>query len=143
MPRITLPPDATDAVYFVDEAGGKGSLGKHFVVAAVRTTDPDRLSRVVQECRDFHHFTHADELKFAKATKHSAPILAQAFRDAVGCGCTFGAFVLDKRHFDPWSSRRQWEGHLFATDRLLRGIVTRNEVSVVLLDQIDVPVGVS
>lgn len=143
MPRITLPTDTTGAVYFVDEAGSKGSLGKHFVTAAVRTTDPDKLSRAVQACRDAHRFTKADELKFSRATKHSAPILAQAFRDAVGAGCTFGAFVLDKRHFDPWSSRQQWEGHLFATDRLLRGVITRNEVGVILLDHIDVPVGVS
>ncbi|TRX50775.1 DUF3800 domain-containing protein [Corynebacterium guaraldiae] len=142
-PQVSLPLAAESAVYFVDEAGSKGTLGKHFVVAAVRTKDPDFLSREIKACRERNNFTKADEIKFSKVTKHSEPILLDVFRTAISSGCTFGAFVLDKRHFDPWSSREQWQGHLFATDRLLRGLVTRREVGVVMLDHIDVPVGVS
>ena len=127
----------------MDEAGSKGSLGKHFVTAAVRTTDPDKLSRAIKACRDRNHFTNADEIKFSKVNRNSQPILSEIFSEAVSSGCTFGAFVLDKRHFDPWSDRDQWQGHLFATDRLLRGLITRREVSVALLDHIDVPVGIS
>lgn len=69
--------------------------------------------------------------------------LAEIFSEAVASGCTFGAFVLDKRHFDPWSGRDQRQGHLFATDRLLRGLIVRREASVVMMDHIDVPQGVS
>ncbi|MTD92313.1 DUF3800 domain-containing protein [Corynebacterium aurimucosum] len=142
-PQVSLPLATESTVYFVDEAGSKGTLGKYFVVAAVRTGDPDFLSREIKACREQHNFTKADEIKFSKVTKHSGPILLEIFQTAVNAGCSFGAFVLDKRHFDPWSSREQWQGHLFATDRLLRGLVTRREVGVVLLDHIDVPVGVS
>lgn len=142
-PRITLPLDTEGAVYFIDEAGSKGTQGDYFVTAAVRTSDPDRLSRSIKAVRDRHGFTKAEELKFSDVTKHSHPILAEAFREAVNGGCTFGAFVLDKRHFDPWSQKAQWQGHLFATDRLLRGLLTRREVAVPLLDHIDVPDGVS
>ena len=142
-PRITLPVDTQGVVYFVDEAGSKGTSGDFFVTAAVRTSDPDQVSRTVKAIRDKHRFTKAEELKFKNVTKHSEPILAEVFREVVACGCTFGAFVLDKRHFDPWSSRPQWQGHLFATDRLLRGLVTRREAAVALLDHIDVPQGVS
>lgn len=141
--KITLPLATETAVYFVDEAGSKGTQGNYFVVAAVRTTDPDRLSRTVKAVRDKHGFNKAEEMKFGNVTKRSFPVLSEVFREAIACGCTFGAFVLDKRHFDPWGSRTQWQGHLFATDRLLRGLVTRREVAVALLDHIDVPQGVS
>ncbi|MDK8477788.1 DUF3800 domain-containing protein [Corynebacterium pseudodiphtheriticum] len=142
-PLVYLPISTEGVAYFVDEAGSKGTLGKHFVTAAVRTTDPDKLSRAIKACRDRNNFTKADEIKFSKVNKNSEPILAELFSEAVASGCKFGAFVLDKRHFDPWSSRNQWQGHLFATDRLLRGLITRREVSVVMLDHIDVPQGVS
>lgn len=142
-PRVHIPLNAEGAVYFVDEAGSKGTLGDFFITAAVRSMDADRLSRTVKSIRDKHRFTKAEELKFGNVTKTSAPILADVFREAVACDCTFGAFVLDKRHFDPWSSRTQWQGHLFATERLLRGLVTRRKVAVALLVHIDVPQGVS
>lgn len=142
-PNITLPPDTDGVVYFVDEAGSKGSLGDYFVTAAVRTTNPDLVSRKMKAIRDQHGFTKAEELKFNSVTRNSAPVLANIFRGVVECGCTFGAFVLDKRHFDPWSNRTQWQGHLFATERLLRRLVTRREVAIALHDHIDVPEGVS
>lgn len=142
-PRIMLPLRSTGAVYFIDEAGSKGTAGKYFVTGAVKTTNPDLLSRAVKACRDRHKFTRADELKFSKVTKTSEPILAEVIREAIKAGCQFGAFVLDKRHFDPWSGRKQWQGHLVATERLLRGLVTRREVSIALLDHIDVPEGTS
>lgn len=142
-PKVVLPTTAEGIVYFIDEAGSKGTLGSYFVTAAVRTTDPDRLSRTVKAIRDRHHFTFADELKFSNVTKRSEPILSDIFREVVDTGCTFGAFVLDKRHYDPWSSRTQWQGHLFATHRLLKGLVTRREIAIALIDHIDVPEGVS
>ena len=142
-PKVTLPPETEGVSYFVDEAGSKGTLGKFFVTGAVRTADPDKLSRAIKACRDRNNFTKAEEVKFSKATKNSVPILLEIFQEAIKADCTFGAFVLDKRHFDPWSSRDQWQGHLFSTDRLLRGLITRREVGVVLLDYIDVPVGIS
>ena len=110
-PQVHLPLSTEGVAYFVDEAGSKGSLGKHFVTAAVRTTDPDKLSRAIKACRDRNSFTKAEEIKFSKGTKSSEPILAELFSEAVSAGCTFGAFVLDKRHFDPWSNRDQWQGH--------------------------------
>lgn len=142
-PKVNLPLNTEGATYFIDEAGSKGSLGKYFVTGGVRTTDPDKLSRAVKACRDRNKFTKAEEIKFSKVSKHSAPILGEIFRESIAAGCTFGAFVLDKRHFDPWSSREQWRGHLFATDRLLRGMITRREVGIVMLDHIDVPTGIS
>ncbi|XCB29207.1 DUF3800 domain-containing protein [Arcanobacterium hippocoleae] len=141
--KITLPLNTHCSTFFIGEAGSKGTNGKYFVVAAVKTSNPDKLSRAIQACRDRHRFNTAEELKFGAATKRSAPILSGAFKAAVDTGSTFGVFVLDKQHFDPWSSRKQWEGHLFATERLLRGLVTRSELGVALIDHIDVPAGVS
>lgn len=142
-PRVNLPLETRGCVYFIDEAGSKGSSGQFFVTAAVKTSDPDRLGRAIQAVRDRNQFTSRDELKFGDVTKYSMPILCEVVDAAVDAGATFGAFVLDKRHFDPWADQEQWRGHLFATERLLRGMATRSEVSTALLDFISVPAGVS
>lgn len=142
-PQVHLPLSAQGTVYFVDEAGSKGSNGEYFVTAAVKTVDPDRLLRGFEAVRQESNYTNAEELKFNKVGKGSLPVMRRIVDDAVAAGATFGVFVLDKRHFDPWEGVDQWQGHLFATERLLRGMVTRREVGVALLDHISVPKGVS
>lgn len=127
----------------MDESGSKGSAGEYFVTSAVKTRDPDAVSRAVQAVRDRHNFTSKDELKFKDVTKHSLPILCEVVDAVVATGAKFGAFVLDKRHFDPWEGQEQWRGHLTATERLLRAMATRQEVCTALLDHISVPAGIS
>lgn len=143
LPKVRLPLDTQGSVIFVDEAGSKGTLGKLFVTAGVKTCDPDKLSRGVQEIRDRYSYTKSDELKFGRVTKNSLPILEEVVSMAREAGCSFGIFVLDKRHFDPWDDAPTWKGHLFATERLIRGMVTRKEIATVLVDHISVPSGVS
>lgn len=140
--NITLPPDVRGTVYFVDEAGSKGSLGTHFVTAAVKTDRPDQLSRKILEVLDRHHRNNLKEIKFAGATKNNVVVFRDVMTAAVDIGCEFGVFVLDKSHFDPWEGSETWRGHLFAADRLLRGMVTRRELATVLTDGISVPAGV-
>lgn len=142
-PEVCLPPETRGTVYFVDEAGSKGSNGQYFVTAAVKTDDPDRLTRGFEAVRQETNYVNAEELKFKRVSKGSLPVMRKIIDDAVASGASFGVFVLDKRHFDPWEGVDQWQGHLFATERLLRGMVTRREVAVALLDHISVPKGVS
>lgn len=141
--KIMLPLETHGSVYFVDEAGSKGTAGEFFVTAAVKTRNPDAISRIVQSVRDRYGFTSKSELKFKDVTKFSLPILATVVEEVASIGTTFGAFVLDKRHFDPWANKEQWKGHLMATERLLRGMATRQEVCTALLDHISVPNGIS
>ena len=147
-PKIHVPMTGRSRVYFVDEAGAKGSAGRLFVVAAVQVTDPDILTRAVQAVRDKHRKQGAytdphPELKFRKVTKGSLQLMKDVVDAAVTSGARFGMFVVDKDQFDPWRDRPGWEGNLFATDRLIRGMVTRRELAVVLLDQLPVPAGTS
>lgn len=142
-PTVHLPLETTGTVYFVDEAGSKGSLGLHFVTAAAKTSDPDRLSRAILAVCNKHRYNIIDEFKFGRVTKKTLPLLCAIVDEAVELLDRVGVFVLDKRHFDPWMGSAQWEGHLFATERLLRGMVTRKEVATALLDHISVPAGVS
>lgn len=142
-PKVHLPLETRCSTYFVDEAGAKGSQGEYFVTAAVKTDDPDRVLRGFEAVRQESNYTNADELKFGRVNKGSLPVLRRVIDDAVGAGARFGIFVLDKRHFDPWVDVEQWEGHLFATERLLRGMTTRRELGVALLDHISVPKEVS
>ena len=142
-PKVHLPLETRCATYFVDEAGTKGSQGQYFVTAAVKTEDPDRLLRGFEAVRQESNYTNADELKFGRVSKGSLSILRKIVDDAVASGARFGIFVLDKRHFDPWENVEQWRGHLFATERLLRGMTTRRELGVALMDHISVPKEVS
>ena len=147
-PKIHVPLEGLSRVYFVDEAGAKGSGGQLFVVAAVQCADPDAMTRAVQAVRDRYRKRggYSDphpELKFRKVTKGSLPLMKDVVDAAVDTGARFGMFVVDKTQFDPWRDRPGWEGNLFATDRLIRGMVTRRELAVVLLDQLAVPAGVS
>lgn len=142
-PLVHLPLSSQGTVYFVDEAGSKGSKGEYFVTAAVKTADPDRLTRGFEAVRQESNYVNADEIKFKNVSKGSLPVMRRIVDDAVASDAKFGVFVLDKRHFDPWDGVDQWQGHLFATERLLRGMVTRREVAVALLDHISVPKGVS
>ena len=147
-PKIHVPLDGLSRVYFVDEAGAKGSGGDLFVVAAVQCSDPDALTRAVQAVRDRYRKSGGyddphPELKFRKVTKGSLPLMKDVVDAAVDSGARFGMFVVDKTQFDPWRDRPGWEGNLFATDRLIRGMVTRRELAVVLLDQLAVPAGIS
>lgn len=142
-PKFHVPLEAHGTVYFVDEAGVKGSQGQYFVTATVKTRNPDALTRKIQSVRDKNKFTNKSELKFSEITKTAYPVMCEVMDGAIDSGATFGAFILDKRHIDPWAGTEQWKGHLFSTERLLRGMATRHEVATALLDGISVPNDVS
>ncbi|HJF51250.1 MAG TPA: DUF3800 domain-containing protein [Brachybacterium paraconglomeratum] len=140
MSKVQLPVDTKARTYFVDEAGTKGRAGDTFVVAAVRTSDPGGLHRAVRAVRDRERFSK--EIHFKDVTKRSLPVFQEVI-DVASKYASFGVYVVDKREIDPWGDSPGWEGNLWASEQLLRRILSRHEVATVLLDEISAPAGFS
>lgn len=136
--QINLPVDANSFTYFVDESGSKGSAGKFFVVAAVKTAHPDRLNRQIEQLR--HEWQYRkDEFKFGEVSKKSLPIYKRLVEILVESDSKVGAFVVDKDVHDPLDGKETWEGHLWTTASLLKAMLTRTEISTILVDGISTP----
>lgn len=132
-----MPVHTPSAVYFLDESGSKGSGGTFFVMAGLKTNDPDALTRGVEAIR--HRSNVRSELKFAGLTKKSVSTfkrLADLIHDS---GSMIGALVVDKRLFDPFADKPLWEGHAWTTAALVKGMTNRRELATLLLDGISTP----
>lgn len=139
--RIIIPRDTRTSVYFVDESGSKGSGGDFFVVAALKTAEPDYLTRGMESIRARHGVRR--ELKFRELTKNSLPIFKELIELVYASGSNLGAFVIDKSTFDPFNGRALWEAHAWAVAALVKGMTTRRELATLLLDGISTPADVA
>ena len=140
-PRIDVPRDVQTPVYFIDESGSKGSAGRFFVVAAVKTTDPDFLTRGMMALRQ-RESIHK-ELKFSGTTRRSVPFLKQLIDMLHKSGASIGAFVIDKNVHDPFIGQELWEAHAWSTSALIKGMTTRRELATILQDGISTPANVA
>lgn len=141
MDRIHVPLECRSSVYFIDESGSKGSGGQHFVVAAVKTSDPDALTRGMESIRARHSVRR--ELKFRELTRGSLPIFKDLVNLLVDSGSHIGAFVIDKDAFDPFKGRELWEAHSWITAALVKGMTSPRELATLLIDGISTPAGVA
>jgi len=139
--RISVPLDCRSSVYFIDESGSKGSGGVHFVVAAVKTGDPDRLTRGMEVIRARQNVRK--ELKFRELTQGSVPFFRQLVDLLHSSGSHIGAFVIDKTIFDPFDGKAVWEAHAWVTAGLVKGMTTRRELATLLVDGISTPADVA
>ncbi len=139
--RIAVPIDCMSSVYFVDESGSKGSGGDHFVVAAVKTNDPDALTRGMEAIRARHGIRR--ELKFRELTKGTIPIFKELVDLLESSGSNIGAFVIDKTTFDPFDGKALWEAHAWVTAALIKGMTSRRELATVLIDGISTPADIA
>ncbi|MEW1976957.1 DUF3800 domain-containing protein [Kocuria palustris] len=126
----------------MDESGSKGSGGEFFVLAAVKTDDPDALARGMMSIRDQYGFKK-DEFKFNSVSKKTLPAYKAIIDMLEASGAQIGASVIDKGLHDPFNDRTLWEGHAWVSAALIKGMATRNELLTVLCDGISVPSGVS
>jgi len=138
---IRVPLDCRSAVYFVDESGSKGSGGNFFVVAALKTNDPDALTRGMESIRARRNIR--GELKFRNLTRGSVPFFRELVELAHWSGSNLGAFVIDKATFDPFDGKDVWEAHAWVTAGLVKGMTSRTELATLLLDGISTPSGVA
>ena len=67
--RTPLPFSIPSSQFFIDESGSKGSGGRFFVMAALKTRHPGLLLRRVLSIQDAHWYR--DELKFGSITRGS------------------------------------------------------------------------
>lgn len=141
-PIVKLPYGVRTSAFFIDESGAKGSGGDFFVVATVKTDDPDALSRGMEDIRHRHQFRRS-EFKFGDVTSKSMPTYRELVELLYQSGAQLGAFVIDKKVHDPFVGRQQWEGHAWVAAALVKGMTTRRELVSILIDGISVPRGVS
>lgn len=140
--EVRLPLGTVSSTYFVDESGSKGSGGDFFVVGAVKTQSPDVLNRQIQRVRETHQF-RKQEFKFGEVTKNSLPMYKELIELLVESEVEIGAFVIDKDIHDPFNGRSTWEGHIWVTAALLKGMTHRRELVTVLVDGISTPQGIA
>jgi len=139
--RIQVPLTCRSSVYFIDESGSKGSNGRHFVVAAVKTNDPDALTRGMESIRAKHNVRR--EMKFRDLTRGSIPVFKALVDLVAESGSHIGAFVIDKEISDPFNGKPLWEAHSWVTAALVKGMTSRKELATLLLDGISTPAGVA
>ena len=138
--QISVPLGARSSVYFVDESGSKGSGGAHFVVAAVKTSDPDELTRGMEVIRARRNIRK--ELKFRELTQGSVPVFRELIDLLRDSGSHIGAFVIEKSVFDPFMNKEMWEAHAWVTSGLVKGMTSRRELATLLIDGISTPAGI-
>lgn len=136
-----MPLNCRSSVYFIDESGSKGSGGRHFVVAGLKTNDPDALTRGMEVIRAKRNVRR--ELKFRELTKGSVPVFKELIDLLVDSGSHVGAFVIDKDTYDPFAGKELWNAHAWVTAALIKGMTTRKELVTLLVDGISTPVGVA
>ena len=139
--QVHVPLDTRSSVYFVDESGSKGSGGDFFVVAAVKTNDPDYLTRGMASIRT--RARRFSEMRFRELNRSSVPMFRDLTELLYDSGAIIGAFIVDKKIHDPFVNRAQWEGHAWVTSALIKGMTSRKELATVLSDGISTPAGVA
>lgn len=139
---IHLPRHCYTPTIFMDESGSKGSGGTFFVIAALKVDDAGIFLRDIEALRQESGFRK--EFKFGDVTKNSLPIY-EGLADLIAESArTIGAFVVDKRHSDPFATMMpQWQAHNWMAAAVVKAIVTRKELTTVLADSISTPCGVS
>lgn len=125
----------------MDESGSKGSGGDFFVVAALKTDEPDFLTRGMESIRAKHGIRK--ELKFRELTNGSLPIFKELVELVYRSGANIGAFVVDKPSFDPFLGKKLWEAHAWTVAALVKGMTTRRELATLLIDGISTPADVA
>lgn len=135
--QISVPIGCPSSVYFVDESGSKGSSGDFFVVAGLKTNEPDFLTRGVAAIRQRHQ--RFGEFKFGNLNKGSEPIFRELIELLHSSGANIGAFVIDKTVHDPFANKEHWEGHAWTVAALVKGLTTRKELATLLVDGVSTP----
>lgn len=111
------------------------------MVAAVKTNDPDALTRGMEAIRARRNIRR--ELKFRELTQGSVGIFKELVDLLVESGGHVGAFVIDKDTFDPFEGKQLWEAHAWVTAALIKGMTTRKELATLLIDGISTPAGIA
>lgn len=127
------------ATFWVDESGARGSAGKGYVLASLKTRHPDHLARQVAAVRDRHEYR--GEFKFNKVTEHNFDRFADVLAVVERSDAHLVATVVDAR-YNPFKGTDMWAAQAEMIAHLIQGGLNRNEVAVAFLDVITTPVGI-
>jgi hypothetical protein len=110
-------------------------------MAALKTNDPDFLTRGMESLRAKHNVRH--ELKFSELTRGSISFFQGLIELIHDSGSEIGAAVIDKRLYDPFPDKPLWEAHSWTTAALVKGMTNRRELATLLVDGISTPADVA
>jgi len=135
-----LPTPQTPS-FWIDESGARGSAGKGYVLAGIKTRHPDRLLRQLQAVRE-RHGNYSGEFKWTTIGTNSFRRVAEMAEVLGESDAHLVATVVDHR-WNPFSSGETWAAQAALIARLVVGGVNRNEIATVMMDGISTPVDVS
>lgn len=125
--------------FWIDESGSKSTANSCFVVAGIKTRHADDLLRAIKSVRE-RHGGYAHELKFARITRNSLPVLRDLV-DVLGDSDAHIAATVVGESYNPFKRKEHWVAHAEIVAQLVRGNVNRNEVATVYMDGISTPPG--
>lgn len=126
--------------FWVDESGARGSAGKGYVVAALKTRHADALARKIHSIREKHSWT--GEFKFSRISERNK----ERFFDLAEVLEESDAHVVASvvhQDYNPFKAQESWQAQAEIVSRLVIGGINRNEVAAVLMDVITTPANVS
>lgn len=126
--------------FWVDESGSRGSAGKGYVVAALKTRRSDELSRAVFAVRERHEY--GSELKFNRISERHIRVFDDLAETLADSDAHLVATVV-ANPYNPFKGQQQWEVQADLISQLVFGGLNRSEVATVLMDKISTPVGTS
>lgn len=127
--------------FWVDESGARGSAGKGYVVAALKTRHPDALARQIHGVREKYE-NWDGEFKFAKISERNR----NRFLDLATVLEESDAHVIAsvvQHEYNPFRTMPAWQAQAEIVSSLVVGGINRNEVAAVLMDVITTPAHVS
>ncbi|WP_067428435.1 DUF3800 domain-containing protein [Nocardioides jensenii] len=128
---------AQAATFWIDESGARGSAGKGYVLAGVKTRHPDMLARQIAGVRD--KFEYKGEFKFNKVTEYNFDRFAAVLDVVEKSDAHLVATVVDSR-YNPFKGSESWAVQADLISHLIQGGLNRNEVAVAFMDVITTPV---
>lgn len=131
------------ATFFIDESGAKATAGNFFVVAGIKTRQPGRLQRRIEQLRNETGFT--DEFKFSRINRDRLQVFLR-LADIVAEHDVriIGSVVNRSNGANPFKCGDEtWRVHARIVSQLLVGNMSRDEQAAALIDHVSTAPNVS
>ncbi|MGO3325363.1 DUF3800 domain-containing protein [Gordonia sp. (in: high G+C Gram-positive bacteria)] len=131
------------ATFFIDESGAKASAGNFFVVAGIKTRQPGRLQRRIEQLRDETGFT--DEFKFSRINRDRLPVFLRLADVVAEHDVRLVASIVNRSDSsNPFKCGDDtWRVHARIVSQLIVGNMSRDEQAAALIDHVSTAPNVS
>jgi Protein of unknown function (DUF3800) len=133
-----LPLDTRTSTIYVDDSGVKAAGNRILVIGGIKIRKHGQLLRAIRHVRDLSGFER--EFKFSEINKGSASAYYAMIDELEKSDAHLIATVTQR---PPGTGDSGWRYYAKITAGLLQGIVNRNELVTVLMDNVSTPRGVA